>query len=111
SPISDRFSQSHVTTSARLEHRPRRFLGRVTSENGIVALIAFGAYLTVAILLDFKYKILPLDAVSRMSNGYYVLWSRDPHLAAIGFVWSPLQSAADIPLLLFKPLFPVLSTP
>ena len=64
----------------------------------------------IAILLDFKYRILPLDAVSRMSNGYYVLWSRDPHLAAIGFVWSPLQSAADIPLLLFKPLFPVLST-
>ena len=53
---------------------------------------------------------MPLDAVSRMANGYYVLWSRDPHLAAIGFVWSPLQSAADIPLFLFKPLFPVLAT-
>ena len=24
--------------------------------------------------------ILPLDAVSRMANGYYVLWSRDPHI-------------------------------
>ncbi len=75
-----------------------------------MVLVAFAVYLTVAILLDFKYRILPLDAVSRMANGYYVLWSRDPHLAAIGFVWSPLQSAADIPLLLFKPLFPVLAT-
>lgn len=73
-------------------------------------MIAFASYLTVAILLDFKYEILPLDAVSRMANGYYVLWSRDPHLAAVGFVWSPLQSFADIPLLLFKPLFPVLAT-
>ena len=45
-----------------------------------------------------------------MANGYYVLWSRDPHLAAVGFVWSPLQSFADIPLLLFKPFFPVLAT-
>ena len=64
----------------------------------------------MAILLDFKYQILPLDAVSRMANGYYVLWSNDPHLAAVGFVWSPLQSFADIPFLLFKPLFPVLAT-
>ncbi len=91
---------------------PRRLRGLrwLRSEGGVIALIAFAIYLTVAILLDFKYRILPLDAVSRMANGYYVLWSRDPHLAAIGFVWSPLQSAADIPLLLFKPLFPVLST-
>ncbi|MGO8861211.1 MAG: hypothetical protein ACLQRH_10675 [Acidimicrobiales bacterium] len=89
---------------------PSRAFRRLTSEAGVVALIAFAAYLTVAILLDFKYQILPLDAVSRMANGYYVLWSRDPHLAAIGFVWSPLQSAADIPLLLFKPVFPVLAT-
>jgi hypothetical protein len=82
----------------------------MTSEGGVVALIAFAIYLTVAILLDFKYRILPLDAVSRMANGYYVLWSRDPHLAAIGFVWSPLQSFADIPSLLLRPLFPVLAT-
>ena len=103
---------SHVEDSEATPRRPwgSRFLRRLTSEDGVVALIAFAAYLTVAILLDFKYRILPLDAVSRMANGYYVLWSRDPHLAAIGFVWSPLQSAADIPLLLFKPLFPVLAT-
>ena len=87
-----------------------RVLTWLRSEGGVVALIALAMYLTVAILLDFKYRILPLDAVSRMANGYYVLWSGDPHLAAIGFVWSPLQSVADIPLLLFKPLFPVLST-
>ena len=87
-----------------------RFFDRLMSEDGVVTLIAFTIYLIVAILLDFKYQILPLDAVSRMANGYYVLWSRDPHLAAVGFVWSPLQSFADIPLLLFKPLFPVLAT-
>ena len=86
--------------------RHSRFFDRLMSEDGVVTLIAFAIYLTVAILLDFKYQILPLDAVSRMANGYYVLWSRDPHLAAVGFVWSPLQSFADIPLLLFKPLVP-----
>ena len=92
--------------------RPWRSGGfrRLRSEGGVVALVAFATYLTVAILLDFTYRILPLDAVSRMANGYYVLWSRDPHLAAIGFVWSPLQSFADIPSLLLRPLFPVLAT-
>jgi hypothetical protein len=93
---------------------PRTLLTRLcrslATENWIVAIVALAAYLTVAILLDFKYVILPGDAVARMANGYYVLWSRDPHLAAVGFVWSPLQSFADIPFLLFKPLFPVLAT-
>jgi hypothetical protein len=82
----------------------------LATEGGIIVLIAFAIYLTVAILLDFKYEILPLDAVSRMANGYYVIWSGDPHLAAVGFVWSPLQSFADIPFLLFKPFFPALAT-
>jgi hypothetical protein len=89
---------------------PVRQLRRLVSESGVVMMVAFTAYLTVALLLDFKYRILPLDAVSRMANGYYVLWSNDPHWAAIGFVWSPLQSIADISLLIFKPIFPVLST-
>ena len=107
--ISEGSPHVRVTTTSRQPWHSRIF-GRLTSEAGVVALIAFTIYLTVAILLDFKYQILPLDAVSRMANGYYVLWSRDPHLAAVGFVWSPLQSFADIPFLLFKPLFPVLAT-
>ena len=107
--LSDRFSPARVAQAPRQPWRSRAFR-RVRSESGIVALIAFATYLTVGLLLDFKYTILPLDAVSRMANGYYVLWSRDPHLAAVGFVWSPLQSFADIPLLLFKPFFPVLAT-
>lgn len=108
--ISDPFSYVRPPDPAPRRPLHSRLLRRLTSEGGIVALIAFAAYLTVAILLDFKYQILPLDAVSRMANGYYVLWSRDPHLAAIGFVWSPLQSFADMPLLVFRPLFPVLAT-
>jgi hypothetical protein len=108
--VSKPSSYSRVSDAGPRRTRPSRVFRRLTSEAGIVAVIAFAVYFTVAILLDFKYQILPLDAVSRMANGYYVLWSRDPHLAAIGFVWSPLQSIADIPLLLFKPLFPVLAT-
>ena len=70
----------------------------------------FTLYLTVAFLLDFKYFVFPGDAMSRMANGFYVIYSRDPHLGAIGFVWSPLTSISDIFFLLFKDLWPAMAT-
>ena len=85
-------------------------LRRLRTESGLVFLLALAAYLVVMGLLDLVFNIFPLDAVSRMANGYYVLYSRDPHLAAIGFVWNPLQSLAVIPVLLFKDLWPALAT-
>ena len=75
----------------------------------VIALAALG-YLAVALLLDFKYFIFPGDAMSRMANGFYVLYSRDQHLAAIGFVWTPLTSLCDIFFLFFKGLWPDLAT-
>ena len=83
---------------------------RCRSEGAFVLLISTVAYLTTLILLDFVFQIFPLDAVSRMANGFYVLYSNDPHLAAVGFVWNPLQSFAAIPFLLFKDLWPPLAT-
>ena len=59
---------------------------------------AFVCYLAVALWLSALDLVFP-DAMSRVANGYYVLFSRDPHLAAIGFVWNPLPSLAAIPLL------------
>lgn len=43
------------------------------------------------------------DAISRVANAFYVLYSRDPHLGAIGFVWNPLPSLLElIPLLFWR---------
>ncbi len=47
--------------------------------------------------------------MSRVANGYYVLYSRDPHLAAIGFVWNPLPSLILMPFLPLAHLFPALT--
>jgi hypothetical protein len=82
---------------------------RVVTEGRIVFLFAFGLYLVIASLLDFKYRIVPADAFSRMANGFYVIYSRDPHLAAFGFVWEPLQSLADMVMLLGNHFWPALS--
>ncbi|MBW7454899.1 glycosyltransferase family 39 protein [Paenibacillus sepulcri] len=50
------------------------------------------------------------DAISRVANAFYVLYSRDPHLGAIGFVWNPLPSLLEVGMLTLYPLFPALAT-
>jgi hypothetical protein len=69
----------------------------------------FVLYLVLGAILAFHYRSFHGDAQARTANAYYVLFSRDPHLAAIGFVWNPLPSLACIPLLLFSPLWPALA--
>ena len=45
------------------------------------------------------------DGVSRIAQAHGVLFSRDPHLAALGFIWPPLPALTDLPFLLaLKPL-------
>ncbi|MCD9024485.1 glycosyltransferase family 39 protein [Cohnella silvisoli] len=50
------------------------------------------------------------DAISRVANAFYVLYSRDPHLGAIGFIWNPLPSLLELIPLLFYPLYPPLAS-
>jgi hypothetical protein len=71
--------------------------------------VPLSAYLILGLLLALKYHSYVGDAQSRLANAYYVLFSRDPHLAAIGFVWNPLSSLLDLPLLLLHPLIPALT--
>jgi len=87
-----------------------RFGHRLGSEGGLFFLFAYAVYQAIAWLLDWKYLDFEGDAVSRVANGFYVLHSRDPHLGAIGFVWNPLSSVADIPLLLFNSFWPALAS-
>ncbi|WP_366179834.1 ABC transporter [Actinomyces timonensis] len=77
-------------------------------EAGVVA-TALVLYLGVGWWLSAHDLIFP-DSMSRVANGYYTMHSRDPHLAAIGFVWNPLPSLAVIPLLLLTPIWPALAS-
>jgi len=91
-------------------HRARRILRRLTTESALSFLLPFLAYVVVAVLLDFVFLSFLGDAVSRLADGYYVFYSGDPHLAAIGFVWNPLPSIAAMPFLLLTPLWPALAS-
>jgi hypothetical protein len=47
-----------------------------------------------------------VDTVARTANAFYVLFSRYPHLGAIGFVWTPLPSLLALPLVALKNVWP-----
>jgi hypothetical protein len=65
-------------------------------------------YFVLAVIMVLQMHLLVGDAWSRVGNAYYVLFSRDPHLAAIGFVWNPLPSLLLLPLLVAAPWWPPL---
>lgn len=78
---------------------------RRVTEPVAVLLAAAVLYLGVGALMA-QHNIVFADAMSRVGNAYYVLFSRDPHLPAIGFVWNPLPSLVLLPLLPFRFLAP-----
>ncbi len=65
----------------------------------LIAELVFGYYFA------FVKKAFPGDALSRTANAFYVIFIQPPHLGAIGFVWNPLPSLLQLPLVLFYPVF------
>ena len=74
---------------------------------GLLGVLA--GYLWVGVQLSLVYHSYIGDAVSREANAFYVFFSNDPHLAAIGFVWNPLTSISEMPLILLKGFWPALT--
>jgi hypothetical protein len=65
-------------------------------------------YLAMAVWF-WHSDLVPGDSASRAANAWYTLFSRDPHLAAIGFVWNPLPSLILLPFLPLALIFPALT--
>lgn len=70
----------------------------------------FAIEFAVGYYVSHVIGFLHSDAISRVANAFYVLYSRDPHLGAIGFIWNPLPSFLEIVFLLFYPLYPPLAS-
>lgn len=68
-----------------------------------VDLLTFVGTFVVALLISvYTYYVLGIwnaDSLSRTIDAQAVLYSRDPHLGAIGFVWPPLPTIARIALM------------
>jgi hypothetical protein len=96
------------TLESRPSGAPKARRHRLSAEGIFFFVVPLIAYLAFAYVLAFRWHSYFPDAQSRLANGFYVVFSRDPHLAAVGFVWQPFTSLASIPLLLFKGLWPPL---
>ena len=54
-------------------------------------------YLAVGYWLQVRHGFIIGDALSRVFAAQSVLFSRDPHLAAIGFIFTPLTAMVQLP--------------
>lgn len=85
-------------------------IGMATRVERLVAFVVpMAVYLTGGVYLGLVYHSTIGDAAAREANAFYVFFSNDPHLAAIGFVWNPLTSVAEMPLILLKGVWPALT--
>jgi hypothetical protein len=87
--------------------RARSAAGRwLRSEGTWTFLLPVACYLAGGAYLAFDVHVVMVDTFFRLGNAYWAMFSRDPHLAAIGFVWSPLPAVGLFPLLPLKLLLP-----
>ncbi|WP_407307986.1 ArnT family glycosyltransferase [Desulfosporosinus sp. SB140] len=86
---------------------------RICRDRKIVCLIGITVFL-LECAAGYYYNVYVgyyhSDGISRVANAFYVLYSRNPHLGAIGFVWNPLPSMVDLAFLLLYPWIPAMAT-
>ena len=71
--------------------------------------VPFMVYLAVGYWLEVRNGFILGDALSRVSAAQSVLFSRDPHLAAIGFIFTPLTAMVQVPVIALSPIWPALA--
>lgn len=71
----------------------------------LVFALVFGAQLAFGLWMDSR-GFLWNDALSRATSALTALYSTDPHLAAIGFVWMPLPTLLELLPTAFYPVWP-----
>lgn len=73
-------------------------LGRLT-DGPLLVILFLVIYEVTAFLFTFRFDFYFGDAVSRTAQAAMVVVSRDPHLGAIGLVWTPLPSVLQLPFI------------
>lgn len=76
----------------------------------LVFTICFVAYLAFGVYLAAGLNVFVGDSLARVQAAQSVLFSRDPHLAAIGFIFTPLTAIVQLPLTALTPWWPEMTT-
>ncbi len=72
--------------------------------NFIIFISFFILYLAIAYYLVFDLQFVFGDAVSRTEKAFLVFHDDMPKISSIGFIWTPLPSLLQVPLVLIKSL-------
>ncbi|MGW0182944.1 ABC transporter [Nocardia sp. NPDC003345] len=73
-------------------------------------LVATLAYLAAGLYLAIEPHYIFGDSLSRTSAARSALFSRDPHLAAIGFIFTPLTTLIQLPVVVLSHWWPVITS-
>lgn len=68
--------------------------------------VCLTVYAAVGYWLQIQNGYIMGDTLSRVASTRSVLFSRDPHLAAIGFIFTPVAAMVQIPAVWLSPAFP-----
>ncbi|MCB1289408.1 MAG: ABC transporter, partial [Mycobacterium sp.] len=71
--------------------------------------VSFAVYTGLGYWLQVRHGFILGDSLSRVYAAQSVVYSRDPHLAAIGFIFTPLTAMVEIPFIALSPVFPPLA--
>lgn len=84
----------------------------MTRRRQVIALFvaAWLLYLVIGVWLAADVRWYFGDSLSRVQSAQSVLFSRDPHLSAIGFIFTPLTAIVQLPLTALTPIFPAMTT-
>lgn len=74
-----------------------------------IYLAAFVFYLAIGLYLNVTVQFILGDTLSRVAAAQAVLFSRFPHLSAIGFVFTPLTAIVQLPVVAFSRIWPVIT--
>lgn len=98
-----------VASAPSIGIHPRRYDGpsriaalpRLFASTAVAIPVGLGLlYLGAGFWLMLGVGFFEGDAISRTASAMNVVLGRDPHLASIGFIWNPLPSLLQIPLVL-----------
>lgn len=78
------------------------------NERSIMAIGTLLLYIGLGAYLTFHVHYYSGDSASRVANAYYVIFGRNAHLGAIGFVWNPLPSIFELPFVSLYSFWPAL---
>lgn len=76
----------------------------------LIFLVTWIPYLVIGVYLVSEVHLFFGDALSRVQSAQSVLFSRTPHLAAIGFIFTPLTAIVQLPLTALTPWIPEMTT-